>query len=163
MPRSGDGDAALGRRSFLGSLGAAAAGGAAGLATVAGGREETPHASGPPAVEVGIELKVGALDRYRRGVVPVGVRLPAALDRGDLETRSLRFGPPRVVEAGGGARPEREERDALVFHFPSSEAGFEFGDTRARLVGRTDAGRGVVGETGLPGRGRPDGLLDRLL
>lgn len=161
MTRRGDGDT-LGRRSFLGALGAAAGG--AGFATTAAGLEAAPRTSGAPPLEVGIEPKVGAFDSYRRGLIPVGVRLPEAVDRDDLETPSLRFGPPRVVEASGGARPERVEQDALVFHFSASKAGFEFGDTGARLVGRTEAGREIVGETGLPpGHRGPGGILNRLL
>lgn len=160
MPRTGDArdEATLGRRSLLGALGAAV--GTGGFAAAASGRDDTAHAPGNSVLEVGVEPKVGAFDVYRRGVIPVGVRLPESLERDDIETDSLRFGPPRVVEAGDGARPEGRDREAPVFHFPSSEAGFEFGDTTARLVGRTEAGRRLAGETGLPGA---SGVLGELL
>jgi hypothetical protein len=150
---------ALGRRSLLGAL---AAVGTADFATAASGREDEPGGSGVRVVEVGVEPKVGSFDLYRRGIIPVGVRLPASVDREDLQVRSLRFGPPRVVEAGEGARPERRERDVPVYHFPASEAGFEFGDATGRLAGRTEDGRRLLGETGLPSDGAT-GIFDPLL
>lgn len=157
MPRTDDGGrdvSALGRRSFLAAVGVAVGG-----VVPASARVEDARGSGSDPVEVEVQLKVGAFDRYRRGLIPVGLRLPEAVDREAVDAGSLRFGPPRVVEDGGGARPVDRQDEAPVFYFPSSEAGFRFGDTTARLVGRTEDGRGLVGETGVPTGGLLDGLV----
>lgn len=116
-------------------------------------------------VTVELKLRIGSFTVHRRGAIPVGLRVEEALEAHDVVAESLRFGPPDVVAEGGGARPVREGRDDgdLVFHFPMTDAGFEFGDTSAKLVGWTRDGRAIEGSTGLPlddigryGSGRDD-------
>lgn len=103
-------------------------------------------------VTVELKLRIGSFSVHHRGTVPVGLRIEEALETHDVVPESLRFGPPDVVENGGGARPVRGGRDDgdLVFHFPMMDAGFQFGDTKAKLVGRTREGRAIEGSTGLP-------------
>lgn len=103
-------------------------------------------------ITVELKLRIGSFTIHRRGTVPVGLRAEEALETRDVLPDSLRFGPPDVVEDGGGARPVREGREDgdLVFHFPLGDAGFEWGDTSAKLVGRTRDGRAIVGTMGLP-------------
>lgn len=97
-----------------------------------------------------LHLKIGSFNLHRRGAIPVGLRFEEALERDDIVAESLRFGPPEVVAAGGGARPANDGHgDDLVFHFPVSETGFELGDTSAKLVGRTVDGRPIEGSVGV--------------
>ena len=123
--------------------------------TVSGGACEGGDGPGDEhdgKITVELKLRIGSFSVHRRGAVPVGLRVEQALEASDVVPESLRFGPPDEVEDGGGARPVQDETDDgdLVFHFPLMDAGFEFGDTSAKLVGRTRDGRTIEGSTGLP-------------
>ncbi|WP_135820402.1 hypothetical protein [Halostella litorea] len=125
------------------------AGGCGGGGDPGGGDEGGDKA--PDEVEVDVDVKPGSGDAATvnprsRGVIPVAVRSdavdPAAVDAG-----TVRFGPPAVVDDGGGAGPVHGGHPAdgaLVLHFRAAEAGFSAGDDAAKLVGKAD-GVSVVG------------------
>lgn len=116
------------------------------------GRSDDHERDGTVTVE--LHLKIGSFDLHRRGAIPVGLRFEEALEKEDIVTESLRFGPPDVVAAGGGARPAHGGLgDEPVFYFPVFETGFELGDTSAKLVGRTVDGRPIEGSVGVSPKG----------
>lgn len=71
-----------------------------------------------------------------------------------LDVDSLRFGPPGVVEEGGGAEAvQYTEEDVdddgkpdLKVHFDSEEAGFDEGDGYGKVVGQTMEGTPTIGK-----------------
>lgn len=161
MPRPGDAGGeptALGRRSFLGAIGAAAGG----LATsTAAARRAGDVDSGSPSRADGQRLAVdprieGTAFLLDPGVtVPVGLYPEAPLEPDDVVEDSLRLGPPAVVDDGGGAAAVDGGRDdELVYHFPAADIGLGLGDSRLKLVGRTVDGRTLVGTASLA----PSGL-----
>lgn len=165
MPRPGDVDgepAALGRRSLLGAIGAAAGG----LATsTAAARRGGDVDSGDPtradsqrvAVDPRLEGEMFLLDPGT--TVPVGLNPDVPLEPDDVVEDSLRLGPPAVVDDGdGSAAVDGEPDDELVYHFPAADLGLGLGDLRVKLVGRTVDGRTLVG-TGSLAPSRLQGLF----
>lgn len=156
MPRSGDADGeptALGRRTFLGAVGAAAGGLA--TSTTAARRGGDVDSGGPAradgqrvAVDLRLEAKGFLLDPGT--AVPVGLDPEVPLEPDDVVEDSLRLGPPAVVDDGDGAAPVDGGRDdELVYHFPAADLGLGLGDSRVKLVGRTADGRTLVGTASL--------------
>ncbi|MFB6139593.1 MAG: hypothetical protein ABEJ26_04065 [Halosimplex sp.] len=83
------------------------------------------------------------------GEVTVAIEQTESFDPANVAVETLRFGPPRVVDDGGGARAvdDGTERDVdgdgdgdLVVRFPVEDAGFAADDFAARLVGETRFG-----------------------
>lgn len=161
MVRPGDagGDPTkLGRRTFLGAIGAAAGGLATSTAVARRGGDV--DSGGPTradgqrvAVDPRIEGETFLLDP---GVtIPVGLNPAVPLEPDDVVEDSLRLGPPAVVDGGGGAAPVDEGSDEeLVYQFPAADLGLGLGDSRVKLVGRTVDGRTLVGTASLA----PSGL-----
>lgn len=100
--------------------------------------------------EFEIEFMVpGKINTRGRGLVTVFLFGGDDLDTGDIEVDSLRFGPPTVVEDGGGARPEHDGHGGggapLILHFRVGETGFEGGEDTAKLAGETTDGTVFAG------------------
>ena len=129
-----------------------------------GGSDDTPDRTEErDVVAVDLDIEIGALSLQHRGTIPVGLNFPEWFDPNDVDIRSLRLGPPEVVADGGGARPTNAEYDdGPVVYFPTSETGFSFGDTSARLVGRTKDDRRIVGTSGLHSSDDDSSLWDDL-
>jgi hypothetical protein len=110
-------------------------------------------------VEAEIEIDVRSrINPKSRGVVPVALFATGGLDPEDVVVGSLRFGPPEVVDDGGGAQTahgghledvDGTDGDDLMLHFPTQETGFDGGETTAKLVGETTEGRRIVGTDGV--------------
>lgn len=101
-------------------------------------------------VAVDLDLELGSLLLDPGAAVPVELRPEEPLEPDEVDEESLRLGPPDVVAAGGGARPDGGNRgDDLVYHFPVRDLGLGVGDTRVELVGRTVDGRPIVGTAGV--------------
>lgn len=123
---------------------------------------------GGGTVSITIDVKPNKINPRSKGKVPVLVEHTSEFDPTDpatgLEVGSLRFGAPDVVDGGGGARPahgghvddvDDDGDDDLLVHFPTADAGFERGDSTAKLVGTTHDGRTVVGVDDIELVGRP--------
>ena len=107
------------------------------------------------AAEIDVRSRINPKSR---GVIPVALFATDGLDPEDVAVGSLRFGPPEVVDDGGGAQTahgghledvDGTDGDDLMLHFPTQETGFEGGETTAKLVGETTDGRRVVGTDGV--------------
>lgn len=152
--------AALGRRSFLGAIGAAAGGLA--TATAAARRGGDVDAGDPTRadgrrVAVDPRLEAGAYVLDPVTTVPVGLNPEVALQPDDVVADSLRLGAPGAVDDGhGAAAVEASRDDELVYRFPVADLGLGLGDLGVKLVGRTVDGRTLVGTGSLA----PSGFQD---
>ncbi|WP_123537269.1 FG-GAP repeat protein [Halosimplex salinum] len=86
------------------------------------------------------------------GAIAVGIEHTDRFDPALVDVETLRFGPPRVVDEGGGARAVGDGRwtdfdtdgdEDLVVDFPADDTGFAADDFAARLVGETVYGTPV--------------------
>jgi hypothetical protein len=95
----------------------------------------------------------GKINTRSRGLATVFLFGDTDLDTGDVDVDSLRFGPPSVVDDGGGASPEHDGHGGggapLILHFPVQDTGFEPGDDTAKLVGETNDGTALTGTKGV--------------
>jgi len=106
--------------------------------------------AGPCRAEASAELQrdtqTNPITPQDTGLVSVVMDGDGDVDPRSVVVDSLRFGPPRVVEDGGGARAVRARRGygrfsgSMSFLFPLWGANFRVGDTRCRLVGETEGG-----------------------
>jgi|GEM_PF-2774047 len=87
------------------------------------------------------------------GEIAVAVEHTDDFDPATVDVDTVRFGPPRVVDDGGGARAvdggTRRDTDSdgggdLVMRFPVVDAGFAADDFAARLVGETVHGTPIA-------------------
>ena len=131
---------------------------------------------------VSIEVKPGgdAEDRNpinlrSNGVIPVAILGSEHFDVRRVDAATVRFGPPRELEAGGGAaarltgdfdaddRYEDVNEDGyadIVLHFRTQETGFEDGDSTGAVAGATTAGLPIAAtdtvDVFAPGSGSDD-------
>ena len=110
--------------------------------------DEDDEEDGTGEVEVDF-LVAGLINTRSNGLVTVFLFGNDDLDTGDVDVGSLRFGPPGVVDDGGGASPEHDGHGGggapLILHFRVGDTGFEGGDDTAKLAGETTDGTVLAG------------------
>jgi hypothetical protein len=71
----------------------------------------------------------------------------------DVDIESIRFGAPRSVDFGGGAKPIEKAAEGrnLILTFPRNKVVFEPGAFVAKLLGKTKKGEPLFGFARIPG------------
>lgn len=141
-----------------------------GVVYLPGGDGEIYALSEERQIKVDIDIKPEdartRINPHARGVIPVAVLRTDDFDPVEqIDVSTLRFGPPDVVDAGGGATPEHDghvedvdgdDDDDLVLHFPTADTGFDGDERNGKLVGETADGTILSGSESveLVGRGK---------
>ncbi|WP_137283532.1 DUF7405 family protein [Halorussus salinisoli] len=105
----------------------------------------------PPAraLRLDIDMDITRLTSLSEGRIPVVIRRTEAFDpKTELDLETVRFGPPAVVDQGGGATPvdagpvneDMIETADLLLEFEAADAGFDNQSTESRLFGKTNEG-----------------------